>query len=732
MHVVINQADALFGVDAENRLFAPAKEIITFDLTFNTPQATLQGLSCALLSPDGETLAHSLIEDNKAILDTNTAQAVDFIKGASIGTEKMVFLAVGDSSNPLADIAPPSALAPTYPTSESLRAILSQMTEQAQRAEDAVEATEEAQKAVAQYVDVTFPTEVENAEKRLENATTSGVNSVTERANQAVGALDQKQTQIVSNIDTKAQAVNNALDGKLANANTAINEAVGKAETAKTDAVKAQGEASKSAEQASTSASNASKSAENAKQSEDNAKASADELKASTGAIKALEDGRGAYRDPATGKVYFYTPCPVGDGTLVQLQTTGGIDRFTLVEGLPKSATPSISRVSGDCFVIFCDGKSYVYDKTFNRVGKVDGANPFSMYHDGFVYRFTATTVQKRNVTGATSGNADAATSLNSGYGFIAFNPKSGHIVAGSWLNNGYNFYIYDLDLNELEVKTGKLSVDWGYSPSDLRRLCNIWITKHTVFFQDYCWGYENAQSCTLFMLDANDEPLVVHESLPAFDEATGKTILATDTSGNLIKEGRLYKPIVTDEKIRIKSREQIEKDRVSTTSYYNILTPYTDRHGNVYLTNLVDEYAVFEDGTIVDTYRYCKDDRTSTSPNYSATKRTVTSNVTNNSATSPRLIYLNAGTDITRGGVSEVTVLAAYSDNGSFSIAQEWHREASGGGTTMPTTTSPTLFANKTIAAYSSQTQTANGARYGLWGDLLFKHEALCYGGAK
>ena len=274
MHVVINQADALYGVDAENKLFAPAEETITFDVTFNTPQATLQGLSVALLSPDGQTLAHSLIEENKAVLNTNTAEAVAFVSGYSVGTEKMAFIAIGESSkplaiiavnvspNPLADIAPPSTLAPTYPTSESLRAILSQMTAQAQRAEDAVEATEKAQKAVVQYVDVTFPTKVQEAEKRLENATVKASTALDDKAVAIDEHLEQTQTAIVANIDTKAQAVSTALDGKVSQAEQFKKDA----ETAKSDAVTAQGEASKSAEQASTSAEQAGKSAEQAEQ----------------------------------------------------------------------------------------------------------------------------------------------------------------------------------------------------------------------------------------------------------------------------------------------------------------------------------------------------------------------------------------------------------------------------------------------------------------------------------
>jgi hypothetical protein len=254
MHIVVNQSSNVFGIDAENKIFAQSAETITFDVTFNDPQATLQGLYCALLSDGGKTLALTTISENKAVLDTNTMECVEYVAQWSIGTTRHAFLVIGESTkplaiidvevspNPLEGLMPPTESAPTYPTSAELKAILADMTAQANRAEDAVKATEEAQKAVAQYVDVTFPAKATEAEKRLENATTSGVNSVTQRANQAVGALDQKQTQIISNIDGKAQSVNSALDGKLATASTAINEAVEKAETAKGDTVRARDE----------------------------------------------------------------------------------------------------------------------------------------------------------------------------------------------------------------------------------------------------------------------------------------------------------------------------------------------------------------------------------------------------------------------------------------------------------------------------------------------------------
>ena len=263
-------------------LSAPFTALSVETLTING--ATIpDGTTVALLTPDGGTLTLTHTAGNAATLDLNTIQADAATRYEAVGATIPCILAIGDTDNLLAlipttitrnvldDLAPPVATAPTYPTSEDLKAILQQMTAQAQRAEDAVEATETAQKAVAQYLDVTFPSAIEQAEKRLENATTSGVNAVAKSVNQGIGA-----------INTKAQEVNTALDGKLSTANTAINEAVERAETAKGDAVKAKEEASKSAEQASTSASNASKSATNAKTSEDNAKSYATQAENAT------------------------------------------------------------------------------------------------------------------------------------------------------------------------------------------------------------------------------------------------------------------------------------------------------------------------------------------------------------------------------------------------------------------------------------------------------------------
>lgn len=294
MEILIDLREQTLSSIASDGVFYSQTETEIKLVAQNGEQGDFNGVSCALLAPDGKTLAHAIASGNKAVINTNTQECVNFVEGASIDSEKIAFLAIGDSDkplailpvamkrNPIANIAPPAELAPTYPTSESLLAILAQMTEQANRAKDALEATEKAQKAVADYVDITFPSKVTDAEKRLTNATTKGVQAVTDKATQSVnsitahtttiiGALDTKKTAIATAIDTKAQAVNSALDTKITSANSAIDKKVEQANEAKGDAVKAKDDAVTAktlaegfATQASTSAESASKSAQQA------------------------------------------------------------------------------------------------------------------------------------------------------------------------------------------------------------------------------------------------------------------------------------------------------------------------------------------------------------------------------------------------------------------------------------------------------------------------------------
>jgi hypothetical protein len=259
---------------------APFAALATERITFQGDIIPGDNTTLAILDEHGGTIAQGRIVGAEADLDLNTCQADEATRYADPGEPVRAYVAVGDTDNLLAvipcqlvrnaldNIAPPTELAPTYPTSDSLLAILAQMTAQANRAEEAVEATEKAQKAVAEYVDNTFPTKVTEAEERLENATDEAVRKIGNEAQDATStiskqatsvtySLSEAQKTILGNIDTKAQAVSTALDGKVEQANQAKDDAIKaktEAEIAKTQAEGFRDEAQTSAEQASTSA----------------------------------------------------------------------------------------------------------------------------------------------------------------------------------------------------------------------------------------------------------------------------------------------------------------------------------------------------------------------------------------------------------------------------------------------------------------------------------------------
>lgn len=107
--------------------------------TFTLPESVADGTTVALLTPDRETLALAFASGGSVTLNTNTQQAVDYFATARVGESKNALMVIGDTdsvqtiiqvvvkANPLDDLAPPPPLAPKYPTSEELDAILSAM-----------------------------------------------------------------------------------------------------------------------------------------------------------------------------------------------------------------------------------------------------------------------------------------------------------------------------------------------------------------------------------------------------------------------------------------------------------------------------------------------------------------------------------------------------------------------------------------------------------------------------
>lgn len=300
MHIVINQSNNVFGVDAENKIFAQSTETVTFDVTFSDPQATLQGLYCALLSDGGKTLALTTISDNKAVLDTNTIECVEYVAQWAIGTTRHAFIVVGESTkplaiidvevaqNPLEGLMPPTESSPSYPTSAELQAILAEVNAQAKVASESAQSANQsaifvntaktevvrigAQITTDKALIQGYASTASSGASRAEEAKRIAVNAseIVSEMQDEIGATKTKIDATAKVVQSNADAVAGAkteIDGKLANANTAINEAVGKAETAKADAVKAQGEASKSATASATSATQAQEFADDAKAS---------------------------------------------------------------------------------------------------------------------------------------------------------------------------------------------------------------------------------------------------------------------------------------------------------------------------------------------------------------------------------------------------------------------------------------------------------------------------------
>ncbi len=182
------------------------------------------GTSVALITPRGNTLAHTILSEECAPgatipLSTLTAQAAEYTRSCRAGDTREALLAIGDSEHPLAlipariaqnplyTLAPPTDLAPAYPTTETLKSLLAEM--------------QAASNAAAQ-------------------SATAARNSATEAGESASSAASDRATAV--NSATSAQAY--AEDAKTAQ---------GKAESAKADAEDAKTEAASSANAAAAS-----------------------------------------------------------------------------------------------------------------------------------------------------------------------------------------------------------------------------------------------------------------------------------------------------------------------------------------------------------------------------------------------------------------------------------------------------------------------------------------------
>ena len=221
------------------------------------------GTSVALITPRGNTLAHTIISEECAPgatipLSTLTAQAAEYTRSCRTTDSREAAIAIGDSEHPLAlipariaqnplyTLAPPTDLAPAYPTTETLQALLAEM----QSASNAA-----AQSATA-------------ARKSAEEAGESASSAASDRATAVNAASSAQSYAKVATVAQEAAQVS-AEDAEAAkaaaeSAATSAQTAHGKADAAQAAAETAQKGAEAAKEAAAQSATAAEQSAQEA------------------------------------------------------------------------------------------------------------------------------------------------------------------------------------------------------------------------------------------------------------------------------------------------------------------------------------------------------------------------------------------------------------------------------------------------------------------------------------
>ena len=564
MHIVINQSNNVFGMDAENKIFAQSTETITFDVTFSDPQATLQGLYCALLSDGGKTLALATISENKAVLDTNTTECVEYVAQWAIGTTRHAFIVVGESTkplaiidvevsqNPLEGLRPPTESAPSDPTSAELQAILAEVKAQAKTASESAQSANQdaifvntaktevvrigAQITTDRVLISGYASTASSGASRAEEAKRIAVNASENVSNMQdeIGATKTKIDATAKIVQSNADAVAGAkkeIDTAISTATTAINDAVGKAETAKGDAVKAQGEASKSAENASTSAENAAQSATTASNKAQEAKESALTAVNAT-ALKVdqrinTEDNSEYPLIVMVDKDVYKFIAPKGatnakacryccDGTAHYFGFLSGDTRGDLYEY--DDSLKFVRKVSGVHFgqKFYGDPYAISYDfctKLHNIVYKKDeqGNDVVEREYDAYYIRncgnpYTTQYIRKYDESGTELAYVVVPNELS--YGRVCRNERTNHLIFFSLFTDeatgekqmGYT--IYDADLN----KIGERRIDAKYD-SSFSWLQHLNIVGNTTLIS---FAPKDETLTALFYLDENDDIIPV------------------------------------------------------------------------------------------------------------------------------------------------------------------------------------------------------------------------------
>ena len=243
--------------------------------------ATLDdGTTVALLTLDGVTLAITHTTGNAATLDLNTIQADAATRYETVGSTVDCVLAIGDTDalqalipatltrNVLDNVAPPTQMAPTDPTSDELKAVLARINAVLQAANQTAETIAQDARRVDDLVNVELPQAVEEidshldervraADTTIERASTDASTALSDAASSASTALDGKVDTASTALDNKLAAAKTVLDGKVSAANGAASAADGSAKAAqkaREDAEAFKGNAAESAKNAATSA----------------------------------------------------------------------------------------------------------------------------------------------------------------------------------------------------------------------------------------------------------------------------------------------------------------------------------------------------------------------------------------------------------------------------------------------------------------------------------------------
>lgn len=295
--------DPVITVQIKNqtgRIDAPYVALLTVE-TFALPASVSDGTTVALLTPEGDTLAIGHASGGQVTLDSNTLQAAGYCHGVPVGESKNAFLVIGETdslqaiipvlvrANPLDDLAPPAQMAPAYPTTAELQAILKEMTEQASAASKAADSVAKDAQRVDNLVNVQLPKAVEEIDAHLDTRVRAAERVIERAAVDASTTLSAAASEAATALDGKVSAASTALDGKVSTASTAISAQVTAATNAATAADGSAKAAQKALDDAEAAKGNAAESAKNAATSAEQAEQAKTAIGDVVGRLDAVE-----------------------------------------------------------------------------------------------------------------------------------------------------------------------------------------------------------------------------------------------------------------------------------------------------------------------------------------------------------------------------------------------------------------------------------------------------------